>query len=53
MSIDGFGAGPDQSLEHPMGKGGRQLPYITTFALSDDVLSDGAARRLTRQSEVR
>ena len=22
VSIDGFGAGPDQSLEHPLGKGG-------------------------------
>jgi hypothetical protein len=21
VSIDGFGAGPDQSLEHPLGKG--------------------------------
>jgi hypothetical protein len=25
VSIDGFGAGPDQSLEQPMGKGGREL----------------------------
>lgn len=25
VSIDGFGAGPDQSLEHPLGKGGREL----------------------------
>ena len=25
VSTDGFGAGPDQSLEHPMGKGGREL----------------------------
>ncbi|MGZ5987214.1 MAG: dihydrofolate reductase family protein [Caulobacteraceae bacterium] len=25
VSIDGFGAGPDQSLEHPLGKGGRDL----------------------------
>jgi len=25
MSIDGFGAGPDQSLEHPMGVGGMAL----------------------------
>ena len=25
VSIDGFGAGPDQSLEHPMGKRGREL----------------------------
>ena len=25
VSIDGFGAGPDQSLEHPMGKGGLEL----------------------------
>jgi len=25
VSIDGFGAGPDQSLEHPLGRGGREL----------------------------
>ena len=25
VSIDGFGAGPDQGLEHPLGKGGRAL----------------------------
>jgi dihydrofolate reductase len=25
VSIDGFGAGTDQSVEHPMGKGGREL----------------------------
>jgi hypothetical protein len=25
VSIDSFGAGPDQSLEHPLGKGGREL----------------------------
>jgi dihydrofolate reductase len=25
VSTDGFGAGVDQSLEHPMGKGGREL----------------------------
>ena len=25
VSIDGFGAGPDQSLKDPLGKGGRAL----------------------------
>src|ERR1700761_2263416 len=25
ISLDGFGAGPDQSLENPLGKGGRDL----------------------------
>jgi dihydrofolate reductase len=25
ISLDGFGAGPEQSLEHPLGKGGRAL----------------------------
>ena len=25
VSTDGFGAGPDQSLQHPLGKGGRAL----------------------------
>lgn len=25
ISVDGYGAGPNQSLEHPMGEGGREL----------------------------
>jgi hypothetical protein len=25
ISLDGFGAGPDQSLEHPLGKRGQEL----------------------------
>lgn len=25
ISVDGFGAGPDQSLEHPLGRGGEEL----------------------------
>ena len=25
LSIDGYGAGPDQSLEQPLGKGGEEL----------------------------
>lgn len=25
ISLDGYGAGPDQSLEHPLGVGGEQL----------------------------
>ena len=25
ISLDGFGAGPDQSLEHPLGVGGTEL----------------------------
>ena len=25
ISLDGYGAGPEQSLEHPLGKGGREL----------------------------
>jgi len=25
VSLDGYGAGPDQSLEHPLGRGGEQL----------------------------
>ena len=28
VSIDGFGAGPDQSLEHPLGKRGPELCSI-------------------------
>jgi len=26
VSLDGYGAGPEQSLEHPFGKGGMELP---------------------------
>lgn len=25
VSLDGYGAGPNQTLENPMGKGGREL----------------------------
>ena len=25
ISLDGFGAGPDQSIENPLGKGGEKL----------------------------
>jgi dihydrofolate reductase len=56
LSIDGFGAGPDQSLEHPLGAGGSELPrwfYPTrTFqsmfgkdgetGLDDDIARRGA-----------
>lgn len=43
VSIDGFGAGPDQSLEHPMGKGGRELHrwFFPTRAFRSMVGQDG------------
>ena len=51
VSIDGFGAGIDQSLEHPMGKGGRDLhrwfyPTKTFRAIlgKDDGIDDPFAR---------
>jgi dihydrofolate reductase len=30
ISLDGFGAGPDQSREHPLGRGGEQLHHWLT-----------------------
>src|SRR5919199_3016991 len=51
VSSDGFGAGPDQSLEHPMGKGGRELhnwfyPTRTFRSMlgKDDGIDDRFAR---------
>jgi hypothetical protein len=43
VSIDGFGAGPDQSLEHPMGKGGRELHdwFYPTRAFRSMIGKDG------------
>lgn len=38
MSIDGFIAGPDQSLEHPLGVGGEQLhSWLTRLAIFQDM----------------
>jgi dihydrofolate reductase len=45
ISLDGFGAGPDQSLEHPLGVGGRALhgwalrtkTFATMFGRADGV----------------
>jgi dihydrofolate reductase len=51
VSTDGFGAGPDQSLAHPLGKGGRELhnwfyPTRTFQAMlgKDDGIDDRFAR---------
>jgi len=51
VSADGFGAGPDQSLEHPLGKGGRALhnwfyPTRTFRSMlgKDDGIDDRFAR---------
>jgi len=42
ISLDGYGAGPDQSLEHPLGVGGRSLHdwAFTTRTFHDKVLHD-------------
>jgi dihydrofolate reductase len=59
VSLDGYGAGPEQSVEHPIGRGGRQLHRwmfdTATFArtvggggqgtgLDDEVVRRGQAR---------
>jgi len=46
ISIDGFGAGPEQSLEHPMGKGGMALhswflPTRTFHSMHGEMLGGG------------
>jgi dihydrofolate reductase len=43
VSTDGFGAGPDQSLEHPLGKGGRELHnwFYPTQAFRSIIGQDG------------
>jgi hypothetical protein len=45
ISLDGFGAGPEQSLENPLGKRGRQLHqwFFHTRGFHGD---DRARRRL-------
>jgi hypothetical protein len=43
VSIDGFGAGPDQSLEHPLGKRGQELH--SWFYPDPDLSIDGRGRR--------
>jgi dihydrofolate reductase len=43
VSIDGFGAGPDQSLEHPLGKRGQELMnwFLPTLAFRSMIGKDG------------
>ncbi|MDE3175735.1 MAG: dihydrofolate reductase, partial [Pseudomonadota bacterium] len=43
VSVDGFGAGPDQSLEHPLGRRGRELHgwFFPTRAFRSMVGQDG------------
>ncbi len=43
VSVDGFGAGPDQSLEHPLGKGGPELMrwFFPTRAFRSMIGQDG------------
>lgn len=43
VSIDGFGAGPDQSLEYPLGKGGQSLHgwFYPTRAFRSMIGQDG------------
>lgn len=52
MSIDGYGAGPDQSLEHPLGVGGLALhnwffPTPTFQRMHGDAASSSAAGATT------
>jgi dihydrofolate reductase len=51
VSIDGFGAGPDQSLEHPLGKRGQELMnwFFPTRTFRSMVGKDGGTDdRFTR-----
>src|SRR5271163_443332 len=43
VSIDGFGAGPDQSLEHPLGRRGRELHgwFYPTRTFRSMIVQDG------------
>ena len=43
VSIDGFGAGPDQGLEHPLGKRGQELMnwFFPTLAFRSMIGKDG------------
>jgi dihydrofolate reductase len=43
VSVDGFGAGPDQSLKHPLGKGGPELMrwFVPTRAFRSMIGQDG------------
>ena len=56
LSIDGFGAGPEQSLDDPMGKGGRELHQwffgTRTFRamIGKDGGSDGVDESYARRS---
>jgi len=43
VSIDGFGAGPDQNLEHPLGKRGQEL--MNWFFPTPDLSIDGRKGR--------
>lgn len=62
VSADGFGAGPDQSLEHPLGMGGELLhhwfyptdTFRTRFGESagDTGVDDGFARRILQDVGV-
>ncbi len=47
VSIDGFGAGPDQGLEHPLGKRGQELMnwFFPTRTFRSMIGKDGGHRR--------
>lgn len=45
LSLDGFGAGPEQSLDHPLGKGGMDLHewLVDTDTFRRQLAGDAAA----------
>ena len=51
ISLDGFGAGPEQSLEHPLGRGGEALHQwmfgTRFFRASNAVFNEIRAKRLS------
>ena len=48
ISIDGFGAGPDQSLAHPLGVGGEALHGWIADHLTADLSVTALAARAAR-----
>jgi len=47
VSVDGFGAGPDQSLEHPLGFGGR-APIVMEGGTTFHFVTDGIESALAQ-----
>ncbi|WP_226575283.1 dihydrofolate reductase family protein [Acuticoccus sediminis] len=55
LSIDGYGAGPDQSLEHPVGKRGEELhKWMVQTAMFHDLLGkDGGSSGVDNEYATR